>query len=390
MKTITARADLALYGAPPAYTEIVHVGRPNIVAPDVYLGRVASILQSRWLTNNGPVVQEFEARLAAYLGVRHCVVTSNATVGLEIAIRALGLSGEVILPSWTFIATAHALSWQGITPVFADVLPGTHNVDPASVERLVTSRTTGIIGVHLWGRCADIAGLQAVAERHRLKLMFDAAHAFGSRYGGRRVGRFGSCEVFSFHATKALNSMEGGAIATNDDALAQAARLMRNFGFEDFDRVVHLGTNGKMVEVCAAMGLVNLDAFEDIVAVNRRIHTSYRDALAGIAGISLLQYAPEEENSHHYVVLEIGAAYPASRDEVVAALRAENIVARKYFWPGCHRMKPYAGSPQLASTHLRVTEEISERVIVLPTGTALPDGAVGVIAAVVRCLGQRP
>jgi dTDP-4-amino-4,6-dideoxygalactose transaminase len=317
----------------------------------------------------------------------------NGTVALEIAIRALGLKGEVIVPSYTFIATPHALSWQEITPVFADIDPATHNLDPASVERMISTRTSGIIGVHLWGRPAPIDALQDIADRHRLQLMFDAAHAFGSRHDGRRIGGFGRCEVFSFHATKAFNTFEGGAVTTDDDELAQTMRLMRNFGFAGFDNVVHPGTNGKMVEICAAMGLVNLDHFDDVVARNRENHRAYEQALADIPWARLMPYDDAQDNSHHYLILELDADAPVGRDEFVAALHAENILARKYFWPGCHRMKPYRELYPNAGLLLAQTEQVAGRVIVLPNGTALPDSAPGAIAAVLRCLasqGSRP
>lgn len=386
MKTIASRADLAINGAPPAFDEPLHVGRPNIGDRDAFLRHVGTILDNQWLTNNGPMVKEFEQRIAARLGVRHCVAMCNGTIALEIAIRALGMSGEVIVPSWTFVATAHALYWQGITPVFADIDPVTHNLDPDAVRRMVTPRTTGIIGVHLWGRAAPVDALQAIADEHGLKLMFDAAHAFGSSYGGRAIGRFGACEVLSFHATKAFNTMEGGAVVTDDDSLAEAMRLMRNFGFIGFDNVIHPGTNGKMIEVCAAMGLANLDGFESIVAANRRNHADYRRGLAGIPGISLLEYDPGESNSHHYVVVEVGEGSAATRDEIVAALHAENILARKYFWPGCHGMQPYRDLYPHAGLVLPNTERVASRVIVLPSGTSLPDGAVDSIGLVVRTI----
>jgi len=386
LKSIRSKADLAIHGAPPAFVEPLHVGRPNISNRDVFLERVGRILDNQWLTNNGPMVQEFERRIADHLGVKHCVAMCNGTIALEIAIRALGLTGEVIVPSWTFVATAHALYWQGITPVFADIDPATHNLDPDAVRQMITPRTTGIVGVHLWGRAAPIDGLQALADERGLKLMFDSAHAFGSTYHGQSIGRFGACEVFSFHATKAFNTMEGGAVTTDDDELAEAMRLMRNFGFKGYDNVIHPGTNGKMIEVCAAMGLVNLDAFDDIVATNTRNHAAYRKALADISGIKLLSYAPDQRNSHHYVVIEVDETYPASRDEIVAALQAENILARKYFWPGAHRMQPYRDLYPHAGLLLTNTRKVANRVVVLPNGTALPDGAVETIASVITCL----
>lgn len=391
-KAIRSKADLAIHGAQPAFAEPLHVGRPNICNREAFLRRMEQVLDNQWLTNNGPMVQEFEQRIASYLGVKHCVAMCNGTIALEIAIRALGLSGEVIVPSWTFVATAHALYWQGITPVFADIDPATHNLDPAAVRRMITPRTTGIIGVHLWGRAAAVDELQAIADEHGLKLMFDAAHAFGSTYHGQAIGQFGNCAAFSFHATKAFNTMEGGAVTTNDDELAEAMRLMRNFGFHGYDNVIHPGTNGKMIEACAAMGLTNLDGFDDVVAINTRNHAAYREALTGIPGIALLDYDPAERNSHHYVVIEVAPSCPASRDGIIAALHAENILARKYFWPGSHMMKPYRDLFPHAGLLLPHTRAVAERVIVLPNGMALPETAVAAIADVLRVLtvGNQP
>lgn len=389
MKTIRSRADLAINGAPPAFEEPLHVGRPNIGDREAFLRNIERILDNQWLTNNGPLVQEFEQRIARHLGVGHCVAMCNGTIALEIAIRALGMTGEVIVPSWTFVATAHALHWQGITPVFADIDPATHNLDPDAVRRMITPRTTGIIGVHLWGRAAPVDELQAIAGERGLKLMFDAAHAFGSSHRGQSIGRFGACEVLSFHATKAFNTMEGGAVVTDDDELAEAMRLMRNFGFKGYDNVVHPGTNGKMIEACAAMGLANLDGFDAIVAANRRNHADYKRALAGIPGISVLDYDAAERNSHHYVVVEVGKDCAATRDELLAALHAENVLARKYFWPGSHMMQPYRDLFPHAGMMLPHTHAVAERVIVLPNGISLADGAIDAIAGVVRTLARK-
>lgn len=387
-KIIRSKSDLAINGAPPAFGETLHVGRPNIGNREGFLRRVGEILDSQWLTNNGPVVQEFERRIAEYLGVKHCVAMCNGTIALEIAIRALGMEGEVIVPSWTFVATAHSLYWQGITPVFADIDPATHNLDPDAVRRMITPRTTGIIGVHLWGRAASIDELQAVADEQDLKLMFDAAHAFGSTYKGQSIGRFGACEVLSFHATKAFNTMEGGAVVTNDDELAEKMRLMRNFGFAGYDNVIHPGTNGKMIEVCAAMGLANFDTLNEIFAINRRNHAQYTAALADVPGISVLAYDPAERNSHHYVVLEIGEQCPAARDDIVAALHAENILARKYFWPGAHRMQPYRDLFPHAGLMLANTDRVAEKVIILPSGIAMDDESIAAVSQIIRIIAS--
>lgn len=385
-KAILSKADLAINGAPPAFDEPLHVGRPNIANHKAFLQRIGQILDNQWLTNNGPVVQEFEQRVAEHLGVKHCVAMCNGTIALEIAIRALRLTGEVIVPSWTFIATAHALYWQGITPIFADVDPATHNLDPDAVRRMITPRTSGIIGVHLWGRAAPVNELQVIADKHGLKLMFDAAHAFGSTYNGRCIGQFGECEVFSFHATKAFSTMEGGAVTTNNTELAHVMRLMRNFGFAGYDDVIHPGTNGKMIEACAAMGLANLDNFDDIVAVNRRNHAAYKKVLTGVPGITLLDYEPAERHSHHYIVVEVSEECPATRDEIVTALHAENILARKYFWPGSHRMQPYRDLFPHAGLTLANTNEVAERVVVLPNGNAVSPEAVDTICSALRVL----
>lgn len=381
MKEIRTVADLAINGAPPAFAEPLHVGRPNLGDRDTLLRYTAEIYDRRWLTNNGPLVQDLEDRIAKRLGVSHCIAMCNGTIALEIAIRALGLQGEVIVPSYTFVATAHALHWQAIAPVFADIDPATHNLDPDSVRRMITPRTSGIIGVHLWGRPAPVESLQAIADEYGLSLLFDAAHAFDCSYQGRKIGGFGRCEVLSFHATKVFNTFEGGAVVTDDDTLAETMRLMRNFGFRGYDTVVHPGTNGKMPEINAAMGLVNLEAFSGFVDANRRNHGRYAAALEGIQGVSLLPYDPSTDPNYQYVVVEVDAD---RRDAVVAVLQAENILARKYFWPGCHRMQPYRDLYPHAGLLLENTERVARRVIVLPSGPSLPTAAIETIAAVLR------
>lgn len=373
----------------PAFSAPLHVGRPNVGDQRKLMERIAGILERRWLSNNGPLVQEFEAKLAAYLGVKHCIPICNGTVALELATRALGFGGEVILPSYTFVATAHALQWQGITPVFADIDPATHNLDPASVERMITPRTTGIVGVHVWGRPCAIEALQDVADTHGLPLMFDASHAFGCSHGGRMIGNFGRCEVFSFHATKFFNTFEGGAIATNDDALAEKLRLMKNFGFQGYDHVIYIGVNGKMTEVCAAMGLTGLESLDEFLAVNRRNYEAYQKGLAGIPGLHLIGYPAAEKCNRQYVVVEVDEqAYGRSRDETIQMLHAENVLARKYFWPGCHRMEPYRTLDPEVGRDLPHTEEVAARVVVLPTGTAVNPETIRTIGGLLKKWGR--
>ena len=375
--------ELALFGALPAFAEPLHVGRPNIGDRGRLMQRIEEILDRRWLTNNGPCVREFERRICELVGTRACVATCNGTIALEILIRAVGMRDEVIVPSFTFVATAHALQWQEIKPVFCDVDPRTHMLDPRRVEELITPKTSGIVGVHLWGRVCDVDGLQAVADRHRLALIYDAAHAFACSKNGRMVGSFGRAEVFSFHATKFFNAFEGGAIVTDDEELAEKMRLMRNFGFRGKDNVVYLGSNGKMTEVCAAMGLTSFDAMQEFIAVNRRNHECYRDALGALRGLSVLPFPADQQSNYHYVVVDVEERNAGlSRDELVRVLEAENVLARRYFTPGVHLMEPYRSFQPQAGLVLPETNRLSERVMTLPTGQSVSEDDIRRIARV--------
>ena len=371
MKKIKTQKDLAINGAAPAFESPLHVGRPNIGNREVFLQYAEEMFDRRWLTNNGPLVQEFEQQVADYHNVKHCVAMCNGTVALEISIRALELKGEVIIPSYTFVATAHALQWQEITPVFADIDPVTHTLDPEAVRKMITPKTTGIIAVHLWGRSAANEELQAIADEFGLKLMYDAAHAFGCSKDGKMIGNFGECEVLSFHATKFFNTFEGGAVLTNNDQLAEKMKLMRNFGFSGNDNVIHPGTNGKMIEVCAAMGLTNLSYINTVIEKNRLNYNAYLEGISTISNLSMITYSEEEQNNYQYIVLEVGEEFPLGRDDIIATLHAENILARKYFWPGCHSMSPYRELFPHAGMMLPNTERLGKSVIVLPTGTTM-------------------
>lgn len=376
---------LAVLGAPPRFAEKLHVGRPNLGDRAKLLKRIGDVLDRRWFTNDGPYVREFERRIAEVSQVAHCVAVCNATVGLEILYRAVGLAGEVIVPSFTFVATAHALRWQEVTPVFCDVRDDTHTIDPARVEALITPRTTGIVGVHLWGRSCDAAALEEIAARRRLRLVFDAAHAFACSHGGRMVGGFGDAEVFSFHATKFCSSFEGGAIVTNDGDLAERLRLMRNFGFAGKDNVVYLGSNGKLTEVCAAMGITSIEAAPRIIAENRERFERYRARLGRVRGLTVVDYPSHERCNWHYVVVEVDAARAGvTRDELVQVLEAENVLARRYFHPGVHRMEPYRSERDPESWDLPATEGLCERVIVLPTGSAMSLADVDLVCEAVE------
>lgn len=367
------------------FTDKVVVGRPNLGDRDQFFAKVNEILDRKWLSNHGPVVEEFEAKVAQFLGVKHAVSVCNATLGLQVAIRAMDLSGEVIVPSFTFIATPHALQWQGITPVFCDIDPQTHNIDPDDIVKLVTDKTSGILGVHLWGRACDVAGLREVAARHDLKIMYDASHAFGCSLEGKMIGNYGSCEVFSFHATKFINALEGGVIATNDDDLADRMRKMSNFGFSGFDQVDHIGINAKMSEVSAAMGLVNLEAIDQILESNLHNYECYRERIAPLRGVELVEYDSTEKNNYQYIVVEIDSERTScSRDHLHDALNAERILARKYFWPGCHRLEPYRTlQPEIDSSLIK-SNSLAERVLVLPTGQSVDDQIISRVCSIIE------
>lgn len=367
----------------PAFAEPLHVGRPNIGDRARLHARLDRMLDDRWLTNGGPLVEEFEARVAEAAGVRHAVAVCNATTGLQAVAAALGLTGEVIVPGFTFVATAHAFAWLGLTPVFCDVDPATHLLDVELVESLVTERTSAIVPVHLWGRPCDVAGVAAVAGRHGLAVVYDAAHAFGSATASAPVGSFGAAEVFSFHATKFINAFEGGAVVTDDDDLADRVRRNRNFGFVDYDAVAGAGTNAKMPEVAAAMGLTSLESRQRFVAANQANHHAYRKGCSGARGLRVLDHDWPGQSNHQYVVVEVDAEAGATRDELMALLHRHNVLARRYFFPGVHRMEPYASRPG-GPPHLPVVERLAGSVLVLPTGTAVSPSDVATVCAILR------
>jgi dTDP-4-amino-4,6-dideoxygalactose transaminase len=387
---VRTSAPLAILGGTPAFAADLHVGKPNLGDRQRLMARFEEILERRWFTNNGVCVQELERRIAELLGVEYCIAMCNATVALEIVTRAVGMGGEVIVPSFTFVATAHALQWQEITPVFCDVDPRTHTIDPGRIEALITPRTTGIVAVHLWGRSCEVEAIERIARDRGLRVIYDAAHAFGCTHRGRRIGGFGDAEVFSFHATKFFNTGEGGCVTTNDPVIAEKISLMRNFGFAGYDNVIHLGTNGKMDEFSAALGLTNLESLDHFLAMNRRNYRRYGEGLAGIPGLRLYEFDPGEIYNYQYVVVEVDAeAAGLTRDELVEILHAEHVLSRKYFFPGCHRMEPYRSYFPHAALLLPHTERLTQRVMVLPTGTAVDETMIDTICGLVRSAVER-
>jgi dTDP-4-amino-4,6-dideoxygalactose transaminase len=250
---------------------------------------------------------------------------------------------------------------------------------------MITPRTTGIIGVHTFGHMCEADALEEIARRHHLRLLFDAAHALGCTYKGRHAGSHGDAEMLSFHATKVVNAFEGGAVLTNNDELARKMRLMKNFGFAGYDDVIYIGTNGKMSEVSAAMGLTSLESFDDFIAVNRRNYQAYRRGLEGIPGISLMGFDETEKNNYQYIVLEVDKdSTRLSRDALMKVLWAENVLARRYFHPGCHRMEPYRSHYPHAGLLLPATEILTPRLLQLPTGTAVSEPDIRGVCEIIR------
>ncbi|WP_025617615.1 DegT/DnrJ/EryC1/StrS family aminotransferase [Salinispora cortesiana] len=375
-------ADLAILGGTPTFPQVLQVGTPSVGERSRLFERLNTALDNKWLTN-GALVREFEERIAELAGVRHCVATCSGTMALQLLYQATGLTGEVIMPAMTYVATAHAASMLGLTPVFADVDPETGCLDPQQVETVLTPRTSGIVGVHLWGRPSPAGELEKVAAEHGLTLVFDAAHALGCSHQGRRIGGFGSAEMFSFHATKVVNCFEGGAVATDDDALAGELRTLRTFGITTDGRSLGVGTNAKMTEASAAMGLTSLDALTATVRHNRANHARYCAALRGLGGLAVVDFDEAQEPNWQYVILKIDeAATGIHRDLVMRILRAENAGAQRYFSPACHRLEPYRSQRPVSLPH---TERLAEQVLALPTGPAVSAADIDRICSIVRC-----
>ncbi|WP_433335401.1 DegT/DnrJ/EryC1/StrS family aminotransferase [Spirillospora sp. CA-294931] len=371
----------------PMFDEPLHVGRPNIGDPGELRKRIDDALTSRWLTA-GPMVKEFEERIAELAGTAHCVATCNATVGIQLAARACGIEpgDEVIMPAFTWVATAHALSWIGVVPVFCDVDEESANLVPEAVEKVITPATRGILGVHVFGRPCPAGPLAELADRYDVPLLFDAAHAIGSTYRGRPLGGFGAAEVFSFHATKFLNSFEGGAVVTDDADLAATVRAMRNFGITEDGTVATVGTNAKMTEGAAAMGLTSLGVMETVMDANRVNHECYTEGLAGVPGVVVRSQEPGERANHQYLVIEIDASVAGvHRDRVHEVLGRQNVLSRRYFYPACHQVEPYRSNPERhAPQSLPNSEALADRVLALPTGPTIGASDIADICTIIR------
>jgi len=325
-----------------------------------------SIWQSKWLTNAGPFHQQLEAALAKYLGVEHIALFTNGTIALVTALQSLRVVGEVITTPYSFVATAHSLLWNGIKPVFVDIDPTTFNLDPAKIEAAITPQTTAIMPVHVYGNPCDVDGIQKIADTYGLKVIYDAAHAFGvARHDGSLL-RHGDLSVLSFHATKVFNTFEGGAIVCPDAKTKQRIDYLKNFGFADELTVVAPGINGKMNEVQAAFGLLQLKYTDSVILRRQAIDAHYREALATITGITVPRHPSSTRHNYSYFPILVEPDYPLSRDGLYDLLKTNDIFARRYFYPLVSEFPMYRSMASAASSNLAVAHQIAGKVICLP------------------------
>jgi dTDP-4-amino-4,6-dideoxygalactose transaminase len=320
------------------------------------------------LITNGKYVAAFERRTADYLGVKHCVAVSSGTLGLILAVRSLDLRGEVIMPSFTFTATAHAVVWNGLTPVLVDIEPDSFNVNVDLVERAITPKTSAIIGVHMFGNPADVDRLAELARAHNLRLIYDAAHGLGSRYRGRALGGYGDVEVFSLSPTKIVTTAEGGLIATNHDELAQRCRLARNQGVTDDYDCLLLGVNARMSEFHGILGLKGIDLIDTAVENKMALVAHYRPMLEAMPGVRLQTLRDETVRSTYkdFNIVIDAAAFGMGRDALADALAARDIATKKYYSPPIHLQTVYRGLCANGAVELPVTEYISANTLTLP------------------------
>ena len=362
----------AVLGAPPAFTQPLHVAQLNLPPWEMLEQQFRGIFARRWFTNKGPLIAQLDAAVASALDVKHAVCVANGTLALMLMIKSLEVRGEVLVPAFTFPATAQAVSWAGLKPVLCDVDPRTHMLTAATAAPRITAATGAILGVHAWGQIADTEGLQVLAQQHGLALCFDACHAFGCRRQGVAVAAMGAAAAFSFHATKIVNAAEGGCITTDDDQLADRLRAMRSFYTSETDPAVPLRLNAKMSEAQAALALLSLADLPANIAANRTRHQRYLQGLAGVPGLRLLDIAPHDDGNYQYVVVEVDAAAAGiGRDTLFSLLQSENVFCRRHFHPGLHRMPPYSGQAPAEGWALPATEHLCDSLLQFPSGQAV-------------------
>jgi dTDP-4-amino-4,6-dideoxygalactose transaminase len=344
----------------------IYVTRPDLPNLDDFMPYLREIWDSKILTNGGPFHQQFEKALCEYLGVKYIALFTNATIGLVTALQALRISGEVITTPYSFVATAHSLLWNGIKPVFVDIDPDTLNMDPSKIEAAITPQTTAIMPVHCYGHPCDVDRIRAIADTYGLKVIYDAAHAFGVQCHCGSVLQHGDLSVLSFHATKVFTTFEGGAIVCPDEKTRQRINYLKNFGFADEVTVVAPGINGKMSEFNAALGLLQLKGVEKAFARRKAIDERYRAGLADVSGIRCVQPAGESRSNYAYFPILVQPDYPLDRDALYQKFRDNGIYARRYFFPLISEFPMYRGLPSAAQTNLPVAAKLAQQVLCLP------------------------
>ena len=353
----------------------IYVTQPFLPPLEEYLPYLEKIWENKVLTNGGPFHQQLEKELCDYLGVKYISLFTNATIGLVTALQALRVTGEVITTPYSFVATAHSLLWNGIKPVFVDIESKTLNIDPTKIEAAITPQTTAIMPVHCYGQPCDVEAIQKIADNYNLKIIYDAAHAFGVKCHCGSVLNHGDLSVLSFHATKVFNTFEGGAIISPDAKTKQRIDHLKNFGFVDETTVVAPGINGKMSELNAAFGLLQLKHINAAMLRRKEIDQTYRSALKEIKGITYLNSHSSPEANHSYFPILIDDQYPISRDALYEKFKDQGVFVRRYFYPLISNFPMYRGLPSAAPTNLPNATYAAERVLCLPIYPALDSQA---------------
>ena len=366
----------------------IYVTRPDLPPLQEFLPYLEEIWESKVLTNNGPFHKQLEAALADYLGVNYISLFSNATIALVTALQSLRISGEVITTPYSFVATAHSLSWNGIKPVFVDIDPITLNLDPRKIEACITPETTAILPVHCYGTPCDTETIQSIADNYNLRVIYDAAHAFGVKQRGQSILQHGDLSVLSFHATKVFNTFEGGAIVSPDAKTKQHIDNLKNFGFVNDTTVVAAGINGKMSEFNAALGLLQLKYVDEAILKRKQVDDLYRSLLGKIQGIRLLPRSKTGLSNYAYFPIIVGDEYPVSRDELYKRLNDEGIHSRRYFFPLISEFPMYRNLASAAEVNLKVAMNVSRRVICLPIYPSLDEATVMRVARVVQLVSE--
>jgi dTDP-4-amino-4,6-dideoxygalactose transaminase len=362
----------------------IYVTQPFMPPLEEFIPYLEKIWENKWLTNAGPFHQELEQKLADHLSVEHLALFANGTLALVTALQALRITGEVITTPFSFVATAHSLLWNGIKPVFVDIHPSTLNLDPEKIEAAITPHTTAIMPVHVYGNPCDVDGIQRIADTYGLKIIYDAAHAFGVTYRNESLLMHGDLSVLSFHATKVFNTFEGGAIICRDAKTKKRIDDLKNFGFHDEVTVVAPGINGKMNEVQAAFGLLQLEHLETAIRRREKIDMFYREHLKDVPGIAFQPLPADTTHNFSYFPILVEKEYPISREELYAKLREHGVHARRYFYPLISEFPMYRGLASASTANLPVAHKTAEKVLCLPIYPALSEEEQERIVTIIR------